>query len=212
VKKFEKPVVALNEMMMSESIASICCYAKTTTGSEWGVQNTIVTVLNGGTIGSTGGSHYSIATGVLRALGGVLPAPQVHYSYFQYVEPGEDVTGNSNVGGTEASYGAAPKFYTEIKGVVTYSRAWEKAAPGDGIAVSAVSYWKDGEVKPATVGDWDYVHPTSGAQICTHTTSDCPWAEKMGETSSGMHIGATTAHATGGQKWWEPHKAQQYAS
>ncbi|MDR2658251.1 MAG: hypothetical protein LBB86_10545 [Oscillospiraceae bacterium] len=214
MKKFEKPVVALNEMMMSESIASICCYAVTTTGDAWGVSTTIKTVLNGGYIGSTGGSHYSLTDKVVNFLGGVIPAPQVHYSYFQYTEPDEDHYASSDSGPTGASYGKAAGFYTEHKGVLRYSRngseltyvAWYDKSKGDVINVAGV----DGI--PDINTNYDYVNPTSGAQICAHDNKDCPWVKEYNTTSGDMHIGATQPHATGGVKWWEPHKAQQYAS
>lgn len=51
MKNFEMPVVAVNEMLMSESIASMCCFAESSTKIGGSIITT-KTVLNGGSIES----------------------------------------------------------------------------------------------------------------------------------------------------------------
>jgi hypothetical protein len=180
----------------------------TTVGEKWGTSQTVRTVLNGGYIGkSTIGDKYMLRTNVLRELGGVLPLPQTHYKYYEYAFAYSN--SDSNVGGNEVSFGKPGELlFKKPLDVVSFQRNTT-----GGNSLSYVSYIKDGTVHQVTSPYvLDYVDPANNGQICSHTTDSCPWVEKVSGSTDELHYNSTTAHAMGGQKWWDPHKPQQYAS
>ncbi|MDR1598776.1 MAG: hypothetical protein LBS11_02710 [Oscillospiraceae bacterium] len=215
MKKFEQPVVALNEMTMSESIASICCYAKSEIGDAWGTLQTNVTVLNGGSISakSDGTKRYFVHENVLAALGGIVPAPSVHYT----LRTGVTVSYvNQDAINSGATIGDAKISYTDYP-LVRFTYGLTDFTFGD-VKVKRLdsAYYWDADKKTVTewkVFDNSYAFPTNN-QICSHTTSSCPWitSETVGSSDGGMHTGSTVAHSLGGQKWWLDHVPQQYAS
>ncbi|GHU69253.1 hypothetical protein FACS1894184_12930 [Clostridia bacterium] len=214
MKKFEQPVVALNEMMMSESIASICCYSKTTVGNVWGTSSTVINALNGGSISSGVGksTHYMVRTEILQKLGGIIPAPQVHYYIYTALRLGLP---NQNFGPDGATIGGVnvnSQRFTAITFTYdnynTYFDGKTYDLLGDYVALD-----KDNKIVYGYGATNAYAIPINN-QICDHSTSSCPWVKKdeSGGTAAGTHTGSQTAHSMGGQKWWEDHIAQQYAS
>ena len=201
MKKFEKPVVVLNEMLMNESIATDCCYDM--------VQDGLVTTLkafNGGTIGSS--KTYSLYSDVIKLLGGYATTPSNHYKL--YIPKVKSNPGYSY------SVGAVPDLTGggfDEKWIIRFDQF---NTPGD---VANVWYLQDGKGVQATgnnistdLADWNasaYVQLRKSG--CTHTPgSGCPWLKET--TLDNAHIGAQFPHALGMPDWAAPHVAGRYNS
>ena len=192
MKKFEMPVVVLNEMTMNESIASDCCFKQVTEGYV-----TTKTVLNGGTIGSY--VTYPLKASVVDFYGSRSALPTYHYKVyvpinnFTSAPTPTPVVGSINQAGWTSDANAVKSY-----DVLTFSTD----ASGNLDQVITVG---DGAVANLT---GVYIKQNGGA--CDHFNSDCPFVTKT--TMSDAHIGSTMKHLFGGTDWQNPHKAQQYNS
>ncbi|GHU72193.1 hypothetical protein AGMMS49992_07630 [Clostridia bacterium] len=211
MKKFEQPVVALNEMMMSESIASICCYSQSTVGDFWGTQTVTKTVLNGGSLGTSGSSdsRYRLNANIINHFGGITPLPSYHYVYRQLLglTGGVDIYPDGfPVGGRYADGVDLVDFHTNA--------ATSPNNQGTIINFLTVKNAKANLGWSLPTHRYDYIEEKSGSwQLCNHLEKGCPWVDEIKQTTTAnQHSGSTTAHALGGPTWWNSHPAQQYSS
>lgn len=196
MKKFEMPVVVLNEMTMNESIASDCCFKLVTEGYV-----TTKTVLNGGSIGSY--VTYPLKASVSSFYGSRTALPSYHYKVYVPINtslttaaptptPAPPYTGTINEAGLTSNSNAVKSY-----DVLSFSTS--------GGVLTQVITVSNGEIADLT---GVYISQNGGA--CDHYNSDCPFVTKT--TMSNAHIGATMKHLFGGTAWDAPHTAQQYNS
>ena len=201
MKKFEMPVVVLNEMTMNESIASDCCYKLVTEGLV-----TTKTILNGGTSGTS--TTYPLKASVVAAFGSRTNMPNYHYKVFipnvNFVSPTVNpIASFPGIGetGVISGGGTAGKTY-DVLSFTTY--------PGGG-TISYVAYL-DGD-NAIEIADPSLLYGavlTQNGGACDHFGSSCPFVTKT--ELKNAHIGATMKHLFGGTNWDQPHTAQQYNS
>ena len=209
MKKFEMPVVVLNEMTMNESIASDCCYKQVTEGYV-----TTKTVLNGGSISDY--VTYPLKTIVANRYGNRAALPSYHYNLYT-VLAGNTVIPDTTVSGVTwpvegtVSGGITAANFKNLGSVLYFQAGTYEIGESEIHGLTQVGL-VDGSVYSGLTGD----NNLTGAYLlrkggtCDHMNSDCPFVTKS--TLSNAHIGSTMKHLFGGSDWSTPHTAQQYNS
>ena len=191
MKKFEMPVVVLNEMTMNESIAADCCYSVKVDGYV-----TTKTVLSGGEIGTY--TTYPLLTDVINHFGTRANLPNYHYKLLTYADSLGDQTailagGQIDVDGGVLSSSAWPSSSVNIL-------AWTK----DGAKVDG---YFDMTGAWAALGSNQRIIESGGR--CDHW-GECAFTKKT--EMGNAHIGSQVRHLFGGIDWASPHVAAQYNS
>ena len=194
MKKFEMPVVVLNEMTMNESIASDCCYRVKVDGYV-----TEKIVLNGGSIANH--TTYQLKPAVESHFGTRANMPAYHY---KLLVPKAGTAGSGLVIGPDVNGG---KTSSNVLGDIEYSEY--NVLDFTGSAGGAVSNILLLDGPSGGITDWANARLVQNGGACDHF-GDCAFTSKY--EIKNAHIGATMKHLFGGANWGSPHVAQQYNS
>lgn len=184
MKKFEMPVVVLNEMTMNESIASDCCYRVKVDGYV-----TEKIVLNGGSIANYTTYHLKPVVEAHYLTRANMPA----YHYQLWVpKAGTGLNIGPDVGGTTAANSIGDIEYDKYNVL--------------DLSTDPITLLNPPE---AGIGDTTNARLVQNGGACDHF-GDCAFTTKV--EIKNAHIGATMKHLFGGAEWGSPHVAQQYNS